>query len=474
LPNEPKILMVASEATPFAKTGGLADVIGALSPTLRARGAEVAVLMPRYRDMSVAGLPLVYQDLRVQLGSDLYTANVYQAVERDVPYFLVDCPALYCREGLYGDADGDYPDNDVRFAVFSRAALTMVRHVFRPNVIHCHDWQAALVPIYMRTLCGSDPTYMGLPVVLTIHNLGYQGLFPEESLLRMGLSPHLFTPERLEYFGKINLLKGGILLSDAVTTVSPTYAREIQTPELGFGLDGVLRARGGAVSGILNGVDYTQWDPATDPRIAVNYSAQNLEGKRFCKAALLAEFGLPAELDRPIIGMVSRLAGQKGFDLIEEAAADLMAEDLTFIVLGTGDPKYQEFLERLQAAHPAKVGVRIAYDDALAHKIEAGADMFLMPSLYEPCGLNQIYSLRYGTVPIVRATGGLDDTIDDSTGFKFREYTGEALMTAIRSALAAWRDRKRWTAMMLAGMRKDYSWTASAAQYDELYQRLLR
>jgi starch synthase len=472
VPNDSTILMVASEATPFAKTGGLADVIGALSATLAARGERVAVLMPRYRNISVRGMPLDYQDLRVWLGPASYTSNVYRAVERNVTYYLVDCPRLYDREGLYGNAAGDYPDNHIRFAVLSRVALTLVRHVVRPAVIHCHDWQAALVPIYLRTVFASDPTYMGIPVVLTIHNLGYQGLFPRGALGEVGLDRRLFTPECLEFFGKVNLLKGGILTSAAVTTVSPTYAREIQTPELGCGLDGVLRVREDAVTGILNGVDYTQWDPATDPRIAAHYSVNDLAGKRAAKADLLAAFGLPSDLDRPVIGMVSRLAGQKGFDLIAEAAEELMAEDVAFVVVGLGDPKYQAFLEALRAAHPEKVGVRIAYDDVLAHKIEAGADMFLMPSLYEPCGLNQIYSLRYGTVPIVRATGGLDDTIDGGTGFKFVEYTGQALMSAVRAALEAYRDRERWTAMMAAGMRKDFSWTASAARYAGLYQRL--
>jgi len=320
----------------------------------------------------------------------------------------------------------------------------------------------------------NDPTYLGIPVLLTIHNLGYQGLFPKETLPEMGLDHglNLFRPDCLEYFGKVGLLKGGILMSDAVSTVSPAYAREIQTPKLGFGLDGVLRSRGDAVSGILNGVDYSEWDPATDPKIPAQYSVENLAGKRVSKAALLAELGLPGDLERPVIGMVSRLAGQKGFDLIEAAAAGLMKEDLTLAVLGCGDPKYQAFLKALKAEHPDKVGLRIAYDDVLAHKIEGGADIFLMPSLYEPCGLNQIYSLRYGTVPVVRATGGLDDTIDGSTGFKFREYTAEALLAAIRTALAAYRDRDRWTEMMRAGMRKDYSWTASAAKYAALYQRL--
>jgi starch synthase len=256
--------------------------------------------------------------------------------------------------------------------------------------------------------------------------------------------------------------------------VSPTYAREIQTPELGFRLDGVLKTRRDAIRGILNGVDYGEWDPATDPHIATNYSAGNLAGKRDCKADLLAAFNLPAaNLELPLVGMVSRLAGQKGFDLLEQAAASLAEEDLSLVVLGVGDPKWQQFLEELHAAHPGKVGVRIAYDEALAHKIEAGADIFLMPSLYEPCGLNQIYSLRYGTVPVVRSTGGLDDTIDESTGFKFREFTGAAMMGALRTALAAFGDRERWTEMMRAGMGRDYSWNASAARYSGLYRRLM-
>ena len=470
-----KILMVASEATPFAKTGGLADVVGALSPALRARGEEVAILMPRYRHISVQGLPVVYQDLRVWLGRTSYTANVYSATEREVSYYLADCPPLYDRDGLYGDPAGpDYEDNHIRFAILSRIALTLVRDVFRPDVVHCHDWQAALTPISKRTLFAGDPTFMGLPVVLTIHNLGYQGLFPQSALADIGLDGNLFTPECLEYYGKINLLKGGILFADAITTVSPTYAREIQMPELGFGLEGVLSVRSDALHGILNGADYGEWDPATDPHIAAHYSAQDLAGKRAAKADLPAAFGLPTgNLDRPLIGMVSRLAGQKGFDLLAQAAGDLMQEDLSLVVLGIGDPQYERLLQDLAAAHPDKVGVRIAYDEPLAHKIQAGADIFLMPSLYEPCGLSQIYSLHYGTVPVVRATGGLNDTIDESTGFKFREYTGPALMKAVRAALAAFRNKQRWAVIMRAGMRKDYSWSASAARYSELYRRLV-
>ncbi len=469
-----RILMVASEATPYAKTGGLADVVGALSSALAARGEEVAVLMPRYRHISIQGLPRVYQDLRVWLGAGSHRANVYLATRQGVNTYLLDCPALYDREGLYGEPSGpDYEDNHVRFAALSRAALALVRDVFRPHVIHCHDWQAALTPIAKRTVFGGDPTFMGLPVALTIHNLGYQGLFPAAALTAMGLDGSAFTPECLEFYGKVNLLKGGIVSADAVTTVSPTYAREIQMPELGFGLEGVLSARSAVLEGILNGADYGEWDPAVDNHIAARYSAGDLAGKRTCKADLLAAFGLPTSaIDRPLVGMVSRLAGQKGFDLVAQAAADLLREDLSLAVLGIGDPEYERMLRELAAAYPDKVGVRIAYDEPLAHKIEAGADMFLMPSLYEPCGLSQLYALRYGTVPVVRATGGLNDTIEDGTGFKFREYTGPAMVAAVREALAAFGNRQRWIATMRAGMRKDYSWGASAARYVELYQRL--
>ncbi len=470
----PKVLMVASEANPFAKTGGLADVVGALSPTLRARGEDVAVMMPRYWNINVQGMPCVYDDLRVWFGPASYTTRVFRTIERQVPYYFLDCPQLFDRDGLYGDANGDYPDNHIRFAVFSRAVLRLVRHVFRPHVIHCHDWQSALVPIYMRTRFGTDPTFLAPKAVLTIHNLGYQGIFTKEILPEIELDADLFVPERLEYFDKLNLLKGGIIYSDAITTVSRTYAREIQTEELGFGLDGVLRSRSDVLAGILNGVDYTEWDPATDDLIPAHYSADDLVGKNACKSHLLAELGLAQEnLDRPLIGIVSRFVNQKGFDLIQEVAPELMKEGVALAVLGTGDPEYEQFFRDLAAAWPDRVGVRIAYDNRLAHQIEAGADMFLMPSFYEPCGLNQIYSLRYGTVPVVRATGGLDDTIDEDTGFKFREYSGSALMDALRAAVIVWRgDRERWTAIMRAGMRKDFSWNVSATEYSALYRRL--
>ncbi len=459
------VLMVASEATPFAKTGGLADVIGSLPAALAARGERVAVVIPGYRENVYPSPPAeAYRNLWIPLGPG-YLADVLQLSERGVDFFFVRCPPLFDRDGIYGHAD-DF----MRFAVLSKAALSVARYLFRPDVIHCHDWQTALLPVYLREHFRVDPTFSGVKVLFTIHNLGYQGVFGREILGSVGLDPRLFNPEQLEFFGNVNYLKGGIGFSDAISTVSKGYAREIQTRAFGFGLDDFLRKHG-PVLGILNGVDYTEWNPEHDPHIAAHYSANDLAGKRECKRALLAELGLPAaNLDRPLIGIVSRFAAQKGFDLVAEIAAALMAENVTLVAIGSGE--YEGLFRSLGETYPAQAAIRIGYDNGLAHRIEAGSDIFLMPSQYEPCGLNQIYSLRYGTVPVVRATGGLDDTIDEETGFKFREYSGNALLEAIRAALAAYQNRDVWVAMMRKGMRRDFSWDASAAEYAALYRRL--
>ena len=461
------ILMVASEATPFAKTGGLADVIGALPATLAASGERVAVVLPAYRENVYASPPReAYHRLFIPLGAG-YAVQITQTTERGVDFFFVNCPPLFDRDGIYG-----HSDDDLRFAVFSMAALGVARYLFLPDIIHCHDWQTALVPVYMRQDFRGDPTFLDIKVLLTIHNLGYQGIFPATSMAPLGLDPRLFTPSQLEFFGKLNFLKGGIAWSDAISTVSKGYAREIQTPEYGFGLDGFLSAHG-PIEGILNGADYTEWNPEHDPFIPRNYSSSDLSGKRECKRALLAELGLPVDApDRPLLGIVSRFAAQKGFDLIDQIAPQLLQQYLALAVLGSGDALYETMFRDLAQAHPHQVALRIGYDNALAHRIEAGADIFLMPSYYEPCGLNQMYSLRYGTVPVARATGGLDDTIDDETGFKFRPYSGTALLEGIGSALDAYNDTERWMTRMRAGMRKDFSWSASASEYMRLYRRL--
>src|SRR5258707_9032307 len=352
-----------------------------------------------------------------------------------VRYFFVDDPAYFDRDDLYGGPAGDYPDNAERYSEFSRAAIEIAKHVWRPDVMHCHDWQSALVPLLLRTTYGDDPLVRDVPVVFHIHNRGFPGLFGREVLDRTGIPAGVFHPAGIEFFGSVNFLKGGLIFSDYLTTVSRKYAQEIQTREYGYGLDGVVRGRADRMVGILNGVDYTLWNPERDKFIAAKYSAKDLSGKQVCKQSLLELFELPAEhLAKPVIGIVSRFADQKGFDLIAERAHELMHEDLLLVALGTGERKYEELFRALAAAYPGRVGVKIAYDNAVAHKIEAGADMFLMPSRYEPCGLNQIYSLRYGTVPIVRATGGLDDKIEavdiqhrTGTGFKIAAYNRRAL-----------------------------------------------
>jgi starch synthase len=465
--------MVSSEAAPLAKTGGLADVVGALPAALRSLGDDVAVVIPRYGSIDLKGARRVWDGMAIHLGLERYDVAIYQAAE-EYPLYLVDCPPLFERKGFYGEAGLDYPDNHIRFAVFSRAALEVARVLFRTEIFHCHDWQSGLVPAWLRTTFASDPTFLGAKTLFTIHNLGYQGLFPKTALAEVALDPGVFRPDGLEFFGRVSYIKGGIAFADALTTVSPTYAREIQTPEYGFGLDGILRARAGALTGILNGVDYREWSPDVDPFLPARYSADDLSGKRICKEQLLAEFGLPAAaIDRPLLGIVSRFTRQKGTGLIAEVAGEMVDEDVYLVGLGTGDPEYETFFHRMAADYPGRIAVRIGFDNALAHRVEGGADMFLMPSHYEPCGLNQIYSLRYGTVPVVRATGGLDDTIDEGTGFKFSEYSGQALLGAVRAAVRAYSDRSGWREMMRRGMEKDFSWKRSAAAYSALYRQLM-
>src|SRR5487761_1450194 len=387
-----KILFVSPEGLPFAKTGGLADVVEALPRSLVAMGHQVVVLLPRYRGNQAART--ILPSLSVPLGHRMrFPAIAEGGTFEGVRYCFVDDPQ--------------------HFAELSRAAIEFTKHVWMPDVIHCHDWQSALVPVYLRAVYAHDAAVSALPVIFTVHNLGYQGLFARTALTLAGLPEDLFHVEMLEYYGKVNFLKGGLVFSDYVTTVSRKYAQEIQTPEFGCGLEGVIRSRGDRVVGILNGVDYTAWNPETDANIAATYSSKVMDGKRLCKKDLLAAFQLPSDnMERPLIGIVSRFVDQKGFDLIAEAAAELMKEDLALVALGNGDAKYEKLFQELAKKYPKRVGVKVAYDNVIAHKIEAGADMFLMPSRYAPCGLNQFYSLRYGTIPVVRATGGLDDTVE--------------------------------------------------------------
>lgn len=471
-----RILFVASEGLPYSKTGGLADVIEALPKALVAMGHEVAVLLPRYRGTEPDAK--VVKALELPIGKELRSCAIVDGVQANgVRYFFVDDPEYFDRGDLYGSHAGDYPDNAERFAELSHAAIELAKDVWTPEVIHCHDWQSAMVPVLLHTRYHADAQVREIPVVFTIHNMGYQGVFPRDVLARIGVPDSEFRMDGLEFYGQVNYLKGGLLYADYLTTVSRKYAEEIQTPDFGHGLEGVARMRADRLLGIVNGVDYTVWSPEVDTLIAAQYSARDLAGKQVCKKDLLKQFHLPLDLKRPLAGIISRFADQKGFDLLAEVAEKLLAMDLAIVALGTGDAKYERMFGALAQRHPEKFAVKIAYDNKLAHKIEAGADMFLMPSRYEPCGLNQIYSLRYGTVPVVRATGGLVDTIEPfnvanwmGTGFSFQDYTGEALLGAVEEALAVFQDKMAWRCLQANGMAKDFSWEASAIEYARLYK----
>lgn len=477
------VLMVTPEAHPYAKTGGLAEVTAALSDALARTGHAVTLVLPRYRGLALDGAMRL--QTRVRLGDRLQPVMfLVKEVAPRKTVVLVDVPDLFDREGLYGTSDGDYADNAWRFAVFSRAALEYARLTeWRPSIIHAHDWQAGLVPVYQKMELSSDPFVGGVPAVFTLHNLAFQGIFPVLTIPAIGLPYDVLHVQAMEYWGSISYLKGGINFSEKITTVSPGYAREIVQPELGFGFDGVLSRRADDLVGILNGIDTARWTPANDPFVPASFSADDLSGKRQAKRALLEEVGLPATdeaLRKPVIGLISRLTDQKGFDLIAAASDDLMALDATWVMLGSGERRYEDRWRRLAAQHPSRVSATIGFDERLAHLIEAGADMFLMPSRFEPCGLNQLYSLRYGTVPIVRATGGLDDTVQDvdgspgGTGFKFRDYTPAPLVATVRRALASYRDTSSWQAIQRRGMQRDHSWDASAREYVQLYGALAR
>lgn len=460
--------MVSSEAAPFAKTGGLADVLGALPQELARQGEECAVVLPRYGNIPLTNATKVYSGLQVWLGSTVYLCDVWLIVHLNVQYFFLDQASLYDRHSLYG-----FGDDHIRFAVLSLGALGVARHLFRPDVIHSHDWHGSLTPLYLKNYFPNDPTFAGIKTLFTIHNL-YDCQIGNHQLGEIGLDGRYFRSDLLEFYGSVSILKAGLVYADQLSAVSPGYAREIQTSEYGFGYEGLLRARSHQLTGILNGVDYREWNPETDTNIAAHYSANDLSGKRKCKAALLEQFGFPAEkvIDRPLIGVISRLADQKGFQLIEQVFHEFCSLDITFILLGSGEYRFETMFWHMEQFHREKMRTYLGYSTRIAHQIEAGADMFLMPSRYEPCGLNQIYSLRYGTLPIVRATGGLNDTIDDETGFKFWGFSGAEMLLAIHHALKAYQDQAGWTRMMKTAMQRDFSWRIAAGEYKALYRRL--
>ena len=474
-----RILMVASEVHPFAKTGGLADVLGALPRALAKIGHDVDVVMPRYRGISV-GSPI--GKISVALGGQVDVVDVSAVIEHGVRIVFIAHAGYFEREYLYGASSRDYQDNPERFAFLSQAAVTWAAsNGLRYDIVHAHDWQAGLVPLMTQRTVPSWQGPASPATVFTIHNLAYQGVFDASWLPRLGFGWDLMRIDALEYWNRISYLKGGIVFSHLVTTVSPRYAEEIQTPELGFGFDGILRERSADLVGILNGIDYDQWDPERDLNLPVPFSASKMAGKTAAKRRVLEAFGLSRSPDsrrRPLVAMISRLVDQKGFDLLAQIADTLPAMGASFVLLGSGEPRYETLWRELAVRHPGRIGVRIGFDDGLAHLMEGGADIFLMPSRFEPCGLNQMYSLRYGTVPVVRATGGLFDTVHEvdekagrGTGFTFTEYAPGALLRALGRALELFENRPAWRRIQRAGMREDFSWDASAREYVKVYER---
>jgi len=476
-----KIAYVSSEIAPFAKTGGLGDVGAALPSYLDRLGHDVRPFLPLYASIDRRAHALhpvgFAQDISVRMGGRAYTFSLWTAPLADggpAAYF-VDCPELYARPHIYTSD----PDEPQRFALLCRAVLESCQRMgWAPDVVHCHDWHTALLPLLLRTAYSWDSLFHRTRTMLTIHNIGYQGVGPARWIHDLGLADwtHLFDPEDLR-FERVNLLRTGLVYADLVTTVSPTHAREIQTPEYGMGLDGLLRARNSTLVGILNGVDYGVWSPERDAYLPQRYSADRLEGKIANKRHLLAEIGLPASNGAPVAGIVSRFVPQKGFDLCFPVLPELLrTTDLRLVAVGSGDVVYEGFFARLEREFPGRAVYYRGYNDELAHLVEAGADLFLMPSRYEPCGLNQMFSLRYGTIPIVRRTGGLADTVEPfdpttgrGTGFVFDHFTPDALRWALRSALDTYRNRRAWMQLMRNAMTRDHSWTRRAAQYVEAY-----
>lgn len=460
-----KIAICASEVVPFAKTGGLADVAGALPLELEKAGEDVIITLPKYKAIQDSKFKIkrVNEDIS------------YSVIGKDIKVYFIENDKYYNRDNLYMDKKGDYPDNLERFSYYCKRTLELLKEInFKADIIHLHDWQASLIPVYLKTLYSGDLFFKDTKTVITIHNIGYQGIFPKEEFPKLGLSWDIFNMEMLEFYGKINLLKGGIVFSDFITTVSPTYSKEIQTKEFGFGLEGILSQRKDRLFGILNGLDYSIWNPETDKFIAKNFSARNIEDKYKNKKDLQEICHLPLKDDVPVIGIVSRLAEQKGFDILAEAIDKICQLDLQLVILGTGELKYHVLLEKIVKKYPRVISLSLKFDDVLAHKIYAGVDIFLMPSKYEPCGLGQLISLRYATIPIVFKTGGLADTVNSDNGFVFERYNKEDLVKTIKKAIQAFKNKGKWTILMQNAMQCNFSWQESAAKYIALYEKAIK
>ncbi len=472
-----KVVLIASECVPYCKTGGLADVTRALFDELSAQGIDVYLLLPYYKGISAKDITSTDIDFDINVGERVYNVRVFQS---DRVYFIYN-KELFYRDGIYG-YNGDYQDNDLRFAFFCKAALLALKRLsLNPDVLHLHDWQTAPVSVFLKNSFQNDKYFRRIRTVLTIHNLGYQGIFDRRALYLLDLDDSMFTPEYLEFYGKVNFLKGGILFSDIITTVSKRYAEEILSEEYGFGLHGVLRKRKKALYGIINGIDYSVWSPENDPFLYSRYSEDNLKGKGLCKLALLKELGLDSGRNIPVFAFIGRLTTQKGLDLIESALDMLLGIKCRVVILGEGDREIEKTLKSKFERHREIVSLKIGFNEPLAHLVYAGSDFTLMPSRYEPCGLVQLISLRYGTIPIARNTGGLSDTIEDynpetdeGTGFLFDEYNESAFREAIKRGLILFYIKGRWRSMIKRAMRKRFSWHDSARQYIEIYNSLVK
>lgn len=457
-----RILLAASEVVPFAKTGGLADVAGALPLALEEWGCELIIALPGYK--AIQNSKVKMQKFKVGIS--------YALIGKNIKVYFIENDRYFNRTGLYGDENGDYKDNLERFSYYCRLTLELLKEInFQPDIIHIHDWQAALIPVYLKTIYKNEPFYEKIKTVLTIHNIGYQGLFPKEEFPKLNLNWELFNPEMLEFYGKINILKGGIVFSDVINTVSPTYSNQIQTKEFGFGLEGVLAKRKSDLFGILNGLDYSIWNPETDLFIRRNYSAQNLQDKYENKEDLQNICKLPKKKDAVLFGIVSRLVEQKGFDILTDCLERICKMDLQLVILGTGDLKYHNILKNIAKIYPEIISLHLKFDNPLAHKIYAGSDVFLMPSKYEPCGLGQMIALRYGTIPLVFKTGGLADTVTPDNGFIFDNYKKEDLINTVGEVVAVFKNKKKWMELMQKAMQCNFSWRESAKQYLKLYER---
>ncbi|MEW6686436.1 MAG: glycogen/starch synthase [Candidatus Edwardsbacteria bacterium] len=523
-----KIVFVSSEVVPFAKTGGLADVSGALPKVMASLGNEVTIILPKYKKVDEEKFELEETDFVFYIPfankKEKATIKVSKYLENITTYFVAH-PLYFDRDELYGAASGAYSDNAERFIFFSKAVMELLKQWpatpaivslaaapggradgqagceaprplsqeteqkgrqgqtnkadrnYQPDILHCHDWQTSLIPVYLKL----ESQFSSVKSVYTIHNLAYQGRFTKEVFPLTGLPDELYSIDGLEYYGDVNFMKGGILFADYVTTVSQRYSKEILTPEYGCGLEGVLRVRQERLSGILNGIDYNEWNPATDKFLPTNYTTESVEKKYLVKESLLKESGLPFNEKIPLIGIISRLADQKGFDILAECIDRIFQLNIQMIILGTGEEKYHQLFQSIKERHPQRLTLVLGFDNALAHRIYAGADFFLMPSLYEPCGLGQMIALKYGTIPIVHATGGLADTIQnyssemkEGNGFSFAEYSSETLLQAVKMAVKVYENKEEWLGLIKKGMREDFSWEVSARKYLELYKICLK